>query len=366
MNFCKILNKLLVLALAAAVLFTALLPVTAQAAENNNWIDLLEVGSLTPQGENWLSFSSNTTTFIVPVQGENRLAKIDMIFWHQTAERINAASVTVGNTTTNLTCQYLGPNISRVYGSIPNTFYEQIPVTITKSTSNNVTFELLSCRVSAFATMDFPTDSEFFIKEDGAYVTCPGDYDYGGDDSVSTNEIQFPIIVHDWQKFDSITVTGSVLRVGLNSVRASIGEKGLDYEMSYTSTNATGEYVIRNYRYSADLDYGGEDYTITGTETGVSETYYNGKVLYNLTVDLSGVDRSSTAPLLIYFTGVSNGQYGYKVQVPFPFLTPLMLAGSLALLPFCLRFSAGTTPKLMIIRTKCNSRVLPLMTIRLL
>lgn len=316
MNICKIFNRLLVLALAAAVLFTALLPVTAQAAsDDNNWYDLLEVSSLTPQGENWISFSSNSTTFTVPVQGEKRFAKIDMIFWHQTAERITAASVSVGSTTTNLTCQYLGENISRVYGSIPNAFYEEIPVTITKSTSNKVTFELLSCRASAFTTMDFPCDAEFFIREDGAYVPCPGEYDYGGDDSVSTNEIQFPVIIYDWQKFDSITLTGSVLRVGLNSVRASIGQAGLDYQMTYTSTNSTGEYVIRNYRYSADLDYGGEDYTITGTETGVSQTYYNGKVLYNLTIDLSGVDRSSTLPLMIYFTGVSNGQYGYRVQV---------------------------------------------------
>ena len=307
-------KKLVSLALVVSLICVLAVPVSA-AEDNSVWIELLEYSSITSYGENWFSFTGNTASFTIPVQSEKRLAKIDMLVWHQTAERITAASVSKGSSTSSLTCLYIGPNISRVYGTIPNSYYDEITVSITKSQNSSATFGLLSCKVSPLTTTDFRCDAEFFIKEDGAYVECPGEYDYGGDGSVSTNDIQFPIIIYDWQKYDYITVTGSVLRVGLNSVRATIGEKGLPYEMTYTSTNPTGEYVIRNYRYSADLDYGGEDYTITGSETGVSQTYYSGKVLYNLTVDLSGVDRSSTTPLFIYFTGVSNGEYGYRVQV---------------------------------------------------
>lgn len=133
--------------------------------------------------------------------------------------------------------------------------------------------------------------------------------------------MQFPIWVKDWQKYDTLTFVGSIGRAALNSVRVTIGGKGVPFDITYTSSNPTSvsgdSYSLVNWRTSI-YD---EEYLIDEITTGSIDEYYEehmiyaGKTLYCITVDLSGVDRTLTQDLSCYFTCVVNGDYGFSTQV---------------------------------------------------
>ena len=134
-------KRILSFVLGAALIFVLAVPVSA-AENGSTWIELLESTSITNFGENWFSFTGNKAQFTIPLHTERRLCQIDMLIWHQTAERIQGASVTLGGSSTTLKAVYIGPNISRVYGAIPNGFYEEINISVTKTTTSSATFEL--------------------------------------------------------------------------------------------------------------------------------------------------------------------------------------------------------------------------------
>lgn len=299
--------KRFALALAITAIIAVLSPVTAQAAENpGGWIELLEYTSVQSNGENWFTLNGQTGGFTVPLYGEKRLCKIDMLIWHQYAERITAASVAAGNSTQNLTILHVGDGLSRVYGAIPNAYYEFLNVSLSHSSTSRVTFELLSCKVTPVQTTDMSASGTIWPDDNASSpITAPGSFLTEGDGTDLTLPWQTPILIHDWQKFDTVTVYGSLSGIGLNSVRCSIGAKGMPYEITYTSTNPTGTGVT--YRESVSITHYDTSDTYYGNITGTHDTNtaYLGKVLFTITVDLSGIDRTVTQPLVVYFTGVT-------------------------------------------------------------
>lgn len=305
-------KRCLSLFLVVGLIVALAVPVSADESNPGGWIELLEYSSVQTNGENLFQINGSSGSFTVPLPVEKRLCKIDMLIWHQHAERINSASVSKGSTTNALSIVHIGNGLSRVFGSIPNAYYESITVNLTHSTSTTVIFELLSCKVTPILSTDTRATAEIWIDGDPSNIMkAPGDYLVEGGGADLTLPVQVPILVSDWQKYDTVTVYGSLSGIGLNSVRASIGTKGIPYEMTYTNTNPTGtgetftEYVNITYYDSSDRYYG----TINGThDTNFS---YLGKVLYTITVDLSGVDRSSKDPLIIYFTGVTYDLYSH-------------------------------------------------------
>lgn len=159
-----------------------------------------------------------------------------------------------------------------------------------------------------------------FARINGEEITAPFAYEYSDPDidpyAFHTFEhFQFPLLVTDWQKYDSITVTGSVGTMALNSVRCTIGGSGIPYEMSFTSSNPTGEdeYSLawnETKYYTYDETYRGTTETDTWTTTE-----YLGKTLFSITVDLRGVDRNITDELFVYFTCLASDWYGYTIQI---------------------------------------------------
>lgn len=281
--------------------------VTASAAENpGGWIELLEYSSVQTNGENWFTINGKTGGFTLPLYGEKRLCKVDMLIWHQYAERITAATVTAGNSTNNLTILHVGEGLSRVFGAIPNSYYEFLNVTISHSTASQVTFELLSCKVTPVQTTDMLAHGTIWVDDNSSdTISAPGSFLTEGDGTDLTLPWQTPILINDWQKFDSVSVYGSLSGIGLNSVRCSIGAKGLPYQITYTSTNPTGTGVT--YRESVSISHYDTSDTYYGNITGTHDTNtaYLGKVLFTITVDLAGIDRTVTQPLVVYFTGVT-------------------------------------------------------------
>lgn len=300
----------------ALLLFLCSLPTVSAADDGSTWIELLESTSITNFGENWFSFTGNKAQFTIPLHTERRLCQIDMLIWHQTAERIQGASVTLGGSSTTLTAVYLGSNISRVYGAIPNGFYEEINVSVTKTTTSSATFELLSCKVSPISAVSFDCSAQLYIQDEKLYLDAPCEHEYDGIDNPEyTLGTQYAVVVADWQKYDSITITGSMDRMSLNSVRANLGTQGLPYEITYTSSNATGS--SSTYYLWQDVKHYTYDDSYQGSIEGdvFTQTEYHCKTLYNLTIDLSGVDRKQTTNLLVWFTGAYTTTSGYRLQI---------------------------------------------------
>ena len=287
------------------------------AAENpDGWIELLEISSVQPNGENWFIVKGTETIVPFVLNTEKRLVKIEMLVWHQTADFPTSVSVTANGATTNLTVTKIESNLSRIYGELPNSYYEVLNLKFHKTTSGSAVWEMLSCKVTPVKKADYPCDAELWIRDTNEFLDTPCDRDIEGNvDSNYTVPTQFPVIVYDWKKYDSITIIGSITSFALNSVRASVGDVGLPYEITYTSSNSTGS-TEESYTW-ADLKHYTYDDSYKGSIE--SDTYiyneYNGKVLFNLTIDLTGIDRTVSHPMYCYFTGVYNEYFGYSVQI---------------------------------------------------
>lgn len=295
------------LALACTLIISVLLPVTASAAENPaGWYDLLSVASVQTNGENWFTMNGSQGTFTIPLYTEKRLSKVDILIRHESAYRFTGASVTAGSASKSLTVLALGDGLTRIYGNLPSAWYEFLTVNLTQAGTGRITCEVLSCRVTTLAATDFKATGFMFRDDDTSdRITCPGSYMVEGGGADITVPWQTSIQITDWQKFDTVTVYGSISGIGLNSVRCSLGAKGLPFEITYTSTNPTGtgetytETVSITHYETTDRYYG----EIRGThDTNFS---YLGKVLFTITIDLTGVDRTDTNTLVVYFTGVT-------------------------------------------------------------
>lgn len=304
----KIMSLLLVVALISAMT----VPVSADEGNASGWIELLETSSVQSNGENWFSINGKSGRVTVPLYSEKRLCKVDMLVWHQFAERITAASVTVGSQTNSLTIDHLGYGISRIYGNIPNAYYEFLHVDLTHSTSSAVTFELLSCKVTPVLTTDYPLKGTIFVENDTSnQMVAPGAYTVEGDGADLTVPWLLPIRIDDWRKYDSISIFGSLSGIGLNSVRVSLGAKGVPFEITYTNSVPSGagesyyDSVTINYYETTDRYYG----NISGSHD--TNYDYRGSTLYSITIDLTNIDRTDPNSMLVYFSGVTYDLYSH-------------------------------------------------------
>lgn len=327
----KIMSLLLVVALISAMT----VPVSADEGNAGGWIELLETTSVQLNGENWFSVNGNTGSFNLDLATEKRLCKIDMVVWHQTVERISSASITSGSTTQNLTVLYIGENQTRIYGAIPNAFYEDLNITINKSTTTNCTFELLSCKVTPLSTIDNPASGTLKrYYSDPNPLSLPANFTVDSVYESSGYEyLLIPVTITDWRKYDQVTLFGSISKAALNSFRASIGSKGLPYTITYMESIPTSEsswgyyshewfsstetnyYDIEGNYSDIPAEFSKEDGFAAGDYDGYSVVSYGGSVLYTVTIDLTGIDRSISGNLECFFTCIADPQLGYAFNV---------------------------------------------------
>lgn len=311
-SITTVFSRWLVLALALAVLSTALVPVTAQAAEESDWIELLEYSTVNGQPHNTFTINGTSGSFSMPLQMYTMVARVDILIWHQSAETITSAKC--GSQTLSVT--RVDAYVSRVYGLVPTGYYKQLPITLTKSTSRAQTWEVLSFRYTSISTLDMPADADIWVDGDQSNViAAPGDYVTDGGGTDFTLPIQVPVIVNDWRKFNSITIHGAISGVGLNSVRASLGTLGLPYEMTYTNSIPTG--TAQTYRESVTINHYDTTNSSYGTISGTYDSHemYLGKTLFTITIDLSGVDRTNNNTLTVWFTGVTYDGYSHAFSI---------------------------------------------------
>lgn len=304
-------NKVGPILLALIIAFTALVPVSAHAAGNESgWVELLEEVSVQSNGENWWTMKGATATLTIPMLTEKRLRKIDLLLWNATGFRPTKAAVTAGGRTTNLDIYAIGSNLTRITGYLPDAFYEQIDISITKSTTTETTYEVLSCKVTPIGVQEFQASGNVYM--DG--VTFPfGQHIQSKLYTGGTQNSTIRISVTDWQKYDSLTIWGSADNILFTSFRASYSTSGLPFEINYMQATPSGEWVqvytdTSGYYWPGEYEGSWESHEDT---EGYTITETNGKYLFCITIDLSNVDRTITDPLYLYATGLFQGHVGY-------------------------------------------------------
>lgn len=308
----KIVSVFLVLLLLAS---SGLGLIPAFAVEESAWIELLETQTVNDSGNNLVTFSSTSTTFRIKTPQYMRCTKVDMLITHPSGYAPTSVKVRYNNVYYTLTMVKIDSCTTRVYGdNIPDNLYADLVFQINKSGTASITYQILSCRVSPLTSKVLAATAYSLIN--GNQYNTPFSFEYDNPDVDDMyGEYQFPIVVTDWQKFDKVTISGSIGAMALNSIRASIGGLGLPYEMNFAVSNISGSDVnsigwTEMKYYSYDESYKGT----TETET-FTYTEYLGKILFSITIDLSGVDRNSTDQLICYFTCLANEWLGYTIQI---------------------------------------------------
>ena len=289
--------------------------IPAFAAEESAWVELLESETVNDSGNNLVTFSSTSTTFRIKTPQYMRCTKVDMLITHPSGYAPTSVKVRYNNVYYTLSMAKIDSCTTRVYGdNIPDNLYADLVFQINKSGTASITYHILSCRVSPLSFKELKATAYALLN--GVQYNTPFSFEYDNpvvDDMYG--EYQFPIVVTDWQKFDKVTISGSIGAMALNSIRASIGGLGLPYEMNFAVSNISGSDVnsigwTEMKYYSYDESYKGT----TETET-FTYTEYLGKILFSITIDLSGVDRNSTDQLICYFTCLANEWLGYTIQI---------------------------------------------------
>ena len=306
-------KRILSFVLGAALVILLAVPVSA-ADDNAGWVEVLEHTSVLPNGSNVMSFSVSPGSFVITLPSRMRVAKVDLLFSYPDGAAPSEIQIKAGAYTTSLTLAHIDATTTRAYGTIPEGVYESLVLRVYKNNSQFTEYQLLSFRVSPVASTEMNATGSARLS--GQYYDIPFALTYASETGTNAyQEFQFPITVTDWQKFDSITVSGSVGYMALNSIRCTIGGLGLPYEMSYAVSNSTGA-ISENLGWN-EMKYYSYDESYKGTSESSSFIYpdYHGKVLFTVTIDLSMVDRTSSENLVVYFTCLANEVYGYSVQI---------------------------------------------------
>lgn len=326
----KIMSLLLVVALISAMT----VPVSADEGALGGWTDLLEFTSVNPDGSNLVKISGTEGTFEIMVDPQRRVAKVDLLISYGNGALPTYIGVDYAGSLSKLTVVDLGNNIARAYGNITYAFYASLPITIRKSGTDAAYYDILSCKISTLKVVD--SQAHGTLKRnfsDSSPLTLPANFQVSGNGATDTYEYKLiPVTITDWRKYDYVTLYGSISTMALNSFRASIGNKGLPYEITYMESIPTGSdghtddyYSYNSHTLTKYYDYESEiisdeansytDGTVVGSQLTYSTVVYGGAVLYTVTIDLTGVDRTLSGDLDCFFTCIASPGLGYAFNV---------------------------------------------------
>lgn len=292
-----------VCSLLLAVLLFIILAVPVSAVEDDSsWVELLEFASVNDSGSYIFSFTnSGTMNFSLP--HEMRLRRVDLLIVTPTNEQPTKVSVTANAQTWDLTVHKISNQLIRVSGFVPNTLYTSIGVKFQKASSTRASYQILSFKVSSISVQEFQASADITI-DNVTYATNQHiDFIGATPDLHATVDYQTRINVYDWEKFDQLTIWGSVDGATIDSVRATLGTVGLPMEVNYFQYNDLGSWT--EYVFETDPAH---DYAVEGGAS-VNTPFY-GKYLFCITIDLASVDRTLTEPIYVYMTGLYDTFYG--------------------------------------------------------
>lgn len=294
-------RKVCSLLLAVSLIVVLAVPVMA-ADEDSAWVELLEFSSVNDTGQYIFSFTKSGTMNI-PLPQQMRIRKVDMLISTPSGEQPISVSVTANSQTFDLTINKIASDLIRVSGYVPNTLYSTLIVKFQKSTSTRTYYQILSCKVSGMGMQEYQASADVRIENVTYSTNQHIDLTGVTPDEHAATSYQARINVYDWEKFDQLSVWGSVDGASIDSIRATLGTAGLPMETNFYQYNDAGTWT--EYVFETDPSH---DYAL---ESGASlSTPFYGKYLYCITIDLSNVDRTSTEPIYVYMTGHYDTMYG--------------------------------------------------------
>lgn len=324
-------KRCLSLFLVVGLIVALAVPVSAVDGNLGGWSELLEFASVQPDGSNKFWVTGTEGKFTLDVQPERRISKVDLLISYGTGALPTYIGVDYAGTLYPLTIVDLGNNICRAYGSIMYAFYDDIEFTVRKSGTSTIYYDLLSCKISTLRAIDSKANGTLRRSYgDTAPLKLPNNFMVSAEDTPAIAEYMLvPVTITDWRKFDYITIFGSISCMALNSFRASVGNKGLPYEITYMESIPTdydgNSWFSYEYVSGTETNYYGvtgtpdewstEEGFASGNVEGYSVVTYGGAVLYTVTIDLTGIDRTISGDLECYFTCIRNPAIGYGFNV---------------------------------------------------
>lgn len=306
-------RKFFALLAALSVFMACAVPVSASS--NSAWVELLEYSTVNNAGNNLVTSASSAVSFYINTPQKMRVNKVDMLLSHPSGYAPTSIEVYYSGTYYPLTLAKIDEYTTRAYGAnIPNNIYTEVTFRFRRNTTSQLSYQILSCRVTSIEATEM--NATAYAEIDGSTYNVPFAESFTNEHTTDVwGHFQFPVVVKDWQKFDTITISGSLSAIALSSIRATVGGLGLPYEMSY-AVSPSGGSTSNSYQWH-DIKYYSYDDTYKGSTEETTYTYndYHGKVLFSLTIDLSGLDRTSTNNLYCYFTGLANPYFGYDIQL---------------------------------------------------
>lgn len=271
------------LLLVIALIFAMAVP--ASAAEDSNWIELLETTTVNDSGVNWFSYSTSATISI-PTPRQMRVVAVDMLLSYTNGTAPDSVEFISGGYITKLTVSQLTNGMARVYGVITNTFYTDVQFRFTRSANTTSTVEVLSCRINSLPYQNFDASADVLLGN--AYYPVNDIIDLAGHGLPNANvSEQIRISVYDWQKYDTLSIMGYFDDAAISSIRASIGSVAIDVDVSFIDTESAGGWI----KWENDENDG--DGTITD--------WYS-EYLFSISVDVSDLRAFYTEPLYLYVT----------------------------------------------------------------
>lgn len=306
-------KKIICLLLVVALFGVMVIPTVSAEGNPGGWYELLSVNSINSDGSNTFFVPGKAGSVTIPLVTRQQVRRVDILVWHTATD----FPVTAIIDNTSLVITRIDNSLSRIYGTLPSGYRESLVLKVTDNSTYNATWELLSVKLTASTTTDYLANAEFFLNDvNEAHYPVPGYAEYQGGGLSHNASSEFGIIVNDWKKYDTISITGSVSYFALNSVRASLGSIGIPFTLSYTSTNPSDS--TENYAVWTEIkEYVLDRPTYAGSTEGTVFSYdsFFGKVLFHLTMDVSGLDRRINDTFVVCFTGLFDDAGYYEVQI---------------------------------------------------
>lgn len=307
--------------LVAVAVALSCVTVTAQAAEEKpkTWVELLETATVNESGNNTFKLTGSSAFLSIKTPQYMRCTKVDVLISHASGQSPKFLKVRYNGGYYTLTKMVLDPYTTRFYGeNIPDNLYADVVFEIAQNGTGTAYYQFLSCKVSPLNSSTYKATA--YAQIYGTNYPVPFAMEYDNElGSEAWEAMQWHLVITDWEKYDRITVSGSVGAMALNSIRGTIAGLGIPYEMTYAVSNTSGSssdtFGEGDYLYYSDPEHSYDEISGWWSEDTYTYQEYTGKVLFTLTFDLTGVDRAIVDDFYIFFVGLASDFVGFSVQL---------------------------------------------------
>ena len=230
-------KKLISLFLALIISVSVILPVSARADDFPlNWFDLLEFTTINGVYNDFSYGTSRTLT--IPMPRSMRVVQVDILLSHTYGTAPDKVEISPDGTTwKELEIYQLSDGITRVFGLCGNSFYSNMRLRFTRSSSVTSSVDVKSFKIYTLPTTFIPLTGTITLNS----------ANYSDNVAVGTLEVvpavsEYPIWKQSYElktslsnaySCDYVTLTGYVKKATIESVRVTYGVDPVPLEISF-------------------------------------------------------------------------------------------------------------------------------------